>query len=117
MKPEPLHNDDTEAILERRRFLIRSTLAGLGVAAATTVSGCGESKPKAKGEPEPCLKVMAPNDKPEPKPCLSVTKPKPPDATAEPHIVRPEAEICLSIMPDPPDPKADSPEDKPVPKK
>ena len=95
---------DTEAILSRRAFLVRSALAGAGVAAA----GCGDKpqpgpkvclgppparrdagvKPKGRPRPgpdagpKPCLKVKPPDHKP--RPCLSAPRPclkvKPPRA-------------------------------------
>ena len=131
MKPEPQKNDDTEAILERRRFLIRSTLAGLGVAAATAVSGCDrpekclkvkppDPKPKPpKDEPEPkvCLKTVKPGPpEPEPKPCLSIEAPEPPkDKPDLKKLLTPEDRPgpCLSIVPE----EREHDEEKPRPKK
>jgi len=66
--------EDTEAILSRRRFLISSTLAGAGIGAA--LSGCRTEPP----EPKVCLTPLPPKQPPEPKACLSIKKietPKP----------------------------------------
>ncbi len=85
-------NDDTEAILARRRFLVQSTLAGLGVG-VVAVTGCAP-KPCLTLVPDACLKPPPPDPEvclkpapPDPKPCL---KPKPP-----------EPKPCLSESVDP----------------
>ncbi len=107
--PTPKHNDDTKAILARRRFLIQSTLAGLGVAATAAVTGCDEPKPclKVKPEPKACLKEVPPQKKEEdPQPCLEppkrkvepvpdiCLKPLPPEAKKE----EPAYEVCLTLI-------------------
>ena len=91
---EKRHDEDTEAILARRRFLIRSALAGAGLGAV--LAGC-ESKPEAV--PRPCLSVAVPpptsNTDAQPK---TSTEPKPGTAT--------KPEVCLKIAPPekPPEP-------------
>ena len=88
------HDEDTEAILDRRRFLIESTLAGAGLGAV--LAGCdNRSEPHAclSIEPQPCLEV----EPPESQPCLSIeigqptTQPKPPGP-----------EVCLKVEVKPP---------------
>jgi hypothetical protein len=119
MSEKPEHDQsaadrDTEAILARRRFLIQSTLAGLGIGAAAAVTGCGDepkaclevapepkAKPKPEPEPKPCLEV-----EPEPEPCLSIIEPEPepkPCLTVPPEE---EPKPCLDVAPD--DGKAES---------
>ena len=76
--PEKWSDEDTEAILSRRRFLIESTLAGAGIGALAT--GC---------RPQVCLEVTP---DPEPRVCLEVES----DPNAEPQV-------CLEVMaPEPP---------------
>jgi hypothetical protein len=70
----PRNDEDTEAILNRRRFLIESTLAGAGIGAV--LSGC---------EAQPCLKI-----KPEPRQCLDVPPDRPTSKPTEPQV-------CLSV--------------------
>jgi len=97
-------DEDTEAILSRRRFLISSTLAGAGLGGA--MSGCGpysrpcltlprKPPPPQPPGPKPCLKVPAPPEpeppKPEPKVCLKVPAP------AEPEPPKPEPKVCLKV--------------------
>ena len=121
-------DEDTEAILNRRRFLIASALAGAGLGA---VAGC---------DPEPCLKVGPPPrkagskpstrpaerkpktpDQPEPKPCLTPELPKPKTA-AQPKpkpgtaprpclsVIRPPGPRgCLKIAPKPKTPSPPKP--------
>ena len=81
----PRSDEDTEAILNRRRFLIESTMAGAGIGAV--LSGC-EAQPGPEAKPpesRPCLKI-----KPEPRQCLDVP-PDPP--TSKPT----EPQVCLSV--------------------
>ena len=83
----PTHDDDTQAILRRRRFLIQSALAGAGLGALLT--GCRPephaclsvvpAPPKPPTGPKICLKPVAPH------PCLKVAPPRP----------------CLKIAPKP----------------
>ncbi len=107
-EPEKLPDEDTQAILDRRRFLIESTLAGAGIGIAA--AGC---RPQAclsvEPEPGPCLSpppedaVPGPTDEPEV--CLEVVPPEPPPPTGEP-----EPDICLSVVeiePPPPEPGFD----------
>jgi len=106
----PRHDEDTQAILDRRRFLIESTLAGAGLGALA--AGCDTEKPRpclsiAK-EPQPCLSVIKEPPKkpdtatppqpclsppPEPRPCLEV--PAPPKKDAKAKVEWPKA--CLSV--------------------
>jgi hypothetical protein len=90
-KPRQHVDEDTEAILSRRRFLIQSTLAtaGLGVAA----SGC---KPEACLEPQVCLTPAPPPDV-QPQVCLDVVEPEPQVCLEE----EPEPQVCLSVEPEP----------------
>ena len=94
-------DQDTRAILDRRRFLIASAMAGAGLGAV--VAGCS-------CEPQVCLTVVEPRPKPgskpatgppEPKPCLSPLPPKPKTAGQPKPDTR--ARACLS--PPFPDPK------------
>jgi hypothetical protein len=85
-------DEDTQAILARRRFLIESALAGgLGALAA----GC------EKEEPSPCLKVGTPRV------CLKVPPPEPPKkpdtaTTPQPCLSPPvEPRPCLEVAPPP----------------
>ena len=98
-------DEDTQAILNRRRFLIASALAGAGLGAAAT--GCDRD-----AQPDICLKVaprprLTPKppakpgtaDRPEPKPATAVEprpclEPVPPDRGHKPGT-RPE--VCLSV--------------------
>ena len=74
------HNADSEAILRRRRFLVESAIAGLGVPAL--LAGCGEDEPRV---------------------CLSIVKPKPKTDTPAPPKVTTETppKVCLSVAPEP----------------
>jgi hypothetical protein len=118
-RDESAGDRDTEAILARRRFLIQSTLAGLGISAAAAMTGCGDEpkaclevapKPKPEPEPKPCLEVepepepcLSIEPEPEPKPCLTVPpeeEPKPCLDVAPPDKKpKPKPEICLRIAP------------------
>ncbi|MBC8874166.1 MAG: hypothetical protein H8E44_32405 [Planctomycetes bacterium] len=100
--------EDTEAILHRRRFLIQSTLASAGLGAV--VSGC---QPQAclSAAPDPCLSV-APEPEPqpcldvgppEPQPCLEVEPPRPQPCLSEPPAPEPRPEPCLKVV-EPPQP-------------
>ena len=101
---QPPQDEDTRAILHRRRFLIESALAGIG--AGAVLIGCDK---KPAGSPKPCLSVKAPpqtQPKPqvclevEPRPCLSVA----PSPATKP-ATRPEPQVCLSPpVPPPPTP-------------
>jgi len=79
-------DEDTEAILSRRRFLISSTLAGAGLGA--TLSGC-------RRQPQ------------EPKVCLTLDRPKPPYArpdqqappTEKPQPAQAKPQPCLEVPP------------------
>lgn len=108
-------DEDTQAILDRRRFLIQSTLATAGI-----VAGAGGCRPEpevcltpAPPEPQVCLSVAAPE------PCLDVSEPQeppmPPDGSggnqpepetcldvSVPQHPEPEPEVCLSLMEDAP---------------
>jgi hypothetical protein len=139
MSTEPDHTKkpvdaDTEAILARRRFLIQSTLAGLGIATAAAVTGCDDPRPcLTPPEPKPCLsedteklkpepdkpKVCLSEAPPDPKPCLSPPEPKPclsevfeePKPCLSPPAPPPEKkelkpQVCLSMEIAPPE-KAD----------
>ena len=84
-------DEDTEAILSRRRFLIASTLAGAGMGGA--LSGCRPQPP----EPKVCLKPSPP-DTPQtggkdsqPQPCLSVKLVEPPKPRSG------KANACLTV--------------------
>ncbi len=111
--------EDTEAILSRRDFLIKSGLATAGVAAV----GCGEkqtqkpqpclSQPARQPDAEtarPCLKVRAQQDAGAARPCLKI-KPPPPQP-----CLKPPAQPCLSPKP-PPRPKPRPCLSVPAPKK
>ncbi len=54
--------EDTEAILSRRRFLIQSALAGAGIAAAASDAQAQVCLSVAPPEPMPCLKVVPPGN-------------------------------------------------------
>ena len=103
---------DTEAILDRRRFLIESTLAGAGLGAV--LAGCDNSsgphaclsiepqrRPKPKPpESQPCLSVeigrpTTQRNPPGPGACLKVEVKPPRDV---PH--RPDPGPCLSPEPE-----------------
>ena len=91
-------DEDTEAILNRRRFLIQSTLASAGVGAV--MSGC-----KAEPEPGICLSVDPPEPEPEPEVCLDVAPPEPePEPQVSQDVEPPEPEpdpeptICLTVL-------------------
>ena len=73
-------DEDTEAILSRRRFLISSTLAGAGLGAA--LSGC---------RPEP----------PQPKVCLTTPRPEPPYARPDQRVPPPEKPPPVEPKPQP----------------
>jgi len=102
-KPEELPNEDTRAILDRRRFLIESTLASTGI--GVVASGC---QPLAclsvEPEPGPCLSPPPEEDLPgptdEPQVCLEVAPPEPP-----PPLGEPVPDICLSVEMEPPPPE------------
>ncbi|HUT34349.1 MAG TPA: hypothetical protein VNE39_12760 [Planctomycetota bacterium] len=70
------HDEDTRAILDRRRFLIKSTLVGAGLGAAA--AGCDLLGPRAcLAPPQPCLSVAPPPQpclSPPPRPCLSIRR-------------------------------------------
>lgn len=94
-------DDDTEAILRRRRFLIQSALVGAGMGAL--LAGC---EPEVCLTPQVCLKVAPPPStkegaKPatqaEPQVCLELPAPK----------TNKGAQVCLKLAP---------PERKPEPK-
>jgi len=67
--------EDTEAILGRRRFLIASALAGAGIGIA--LSGCPMTCLSYAPNPRPCLEVAPPEPEPEPQVCLEVEPPEP----------------------------------------
>ncbi len=99
------HDEDTQAILNRRRFLIESTLAGAGLGALA--AGCGKEEPQ---KPQICLSVAVPPEPPKkpgtatpPQPCLDVAPPpKPTTATApRPCLSMPAPQPCLKIAPKP----------------
>jgi len=107
------HDEDTEAILRRRRFLIESAIAGLS--AGALAAGCKEEpepkvclsirefpdEPPTKNEAKPqmCLKIAPPKDSPKARPCLDVAPVPAPclslPAKETPPKHRPQA--CLSI--------------------
>ena len=92
--------EDTEAILHRRRFLIQSTLASAGLGAV--VSGCQPQvclSVAPPPEPQPCLDV----EPPEPQPCLEVEPPRPQPCLSEPPAPEPRPEPCLKVV-EPPQP-------------
>ena len=92
-------DEDTEAILSRRRFLIFSTLAGAGIGQRCWAAGpshrsrrCASKSRRARHrrsrppEPNPCPEGQLPKP-PEPKPCLSVPpppRPQPPSPGPKP---------------------------------
>jgi hypothetical protein len=83
------NREDTEAILDRRKFLIQAALAGAG--AGAVLSGC---KPE---EPQPCLTPAPPKPPtnpppPAPGPCLEVAAP-----ATNPVPLPPKVQVCLSI--------------------
>lgn len=89
-------DEDAEAILSRRRFLIESAVAGAGLGALA--AGCAEEE-----RARPCLSVMVkelpkPGTATSPQPCLEVAPPQPC------LDVAPPPEACLSVAP-PPEPK------------
>ena len=94
---EKQEDEDTEAILSRRRFLIFSTLAGAGIGPA--MSGCQREPPK----PKVCLKV--PSREPEPPPPKDVLPPGPgpkvcvsvPREKRLPGVPPPKAKVCLTV--------------------
>ena len=89
----PRRDEDTEAILNRRRFLIESALAGAGLGAV--LSGCeDETAPRA------CLSVAPP-----PKTCL-----QPPPESRPCLKIKPEPRQCLDVIPDPPTRKPTEPQ-------
>jgi hypothetical protein len=86
--------EDREAILSRRKFLIESALASAGITLGVGVAGCGPSKKETA--PQVCLSV-APVE-PRPTECLKVAPPPPPDAGAPAsQPVRPT--VCLQPRP------------------
>lgn len=88
------HEHDTDAILRRRRFLIKSALTGAGLGALLT--GC---EPEAK----PCLSVIDPKHvkpKTDAQPCLTPKPPEPKPRTDD------RADVCLSLRPYKPPSKA-----------
>ncbi len=118
-QPEPINADsaqeDTDAILSRRRFLIQSGLAGAGIA----VGGCekGGKTDKASGAggmdkpPKPgiCLKVRAPQrDAAVSRPCLSVPERPPMEPGMKPAMAPDmKPRVCLKVrMPRKPDRRA-----------
>jgi len=81
-------DEDTEAILSRRRFLIFSTLAGAGIGSPCWAASpshpkrrCGSKSRRARHRrlcppaTEPCQEGQLPKP-PAPKPCLSVPPPR-----------------------------------------
>ena len=75
-------DEDTEAILSRRRFLIFSTLAGAGVGAA--LSGCRPEPP----QPKACFTSstwQGPGPPPELRSSQEVRPPKPPEPKPSPE--------------------------------
>ena len=86
-----LGDEDTEAILSRRRFLISSTLAGVGI--GTALSGCERFA-------RPCLQLAPPPQPPQP------PKPEPGPKAEPPQPPKPEPEPapCLKL-PAPPEPE------------
>lgn len=102
-EPEKQPNEDTQAILDRRRFLIESTLAGTGIGLAA--SGCRpqaclsvepDSGPRRSPPPEENLS----GTEDQPQVCLEVEPPDPPPSAGEPV-----PDICLSVQWDPPPPE------------
>ncbi|HUT34348.1 MAG TPA: hypothetical protein VNE39_12755 [Planctomycetota bacterium] len=102
-------DEDAQAILDRRRFLIESTLAGatLGALAAgcdTDPQACltppRPPKPKTAGEPPPPPK---PTTSATPQPCLEVAPPpKPKTGTApQPCLSMPAPKVCVRMAPKP----------------
>jgi len=89
----PRSEEDTEAIMNRRKFLIESTLVGAGLSAA--LAGC---KSESESEPKVCLSINVPVTT-QPKPCLEVDS-QPADDEVKP--IGPQ--VCLSIdtPPEPP---------------
>ncbi len=146
MQPEPIEPDsaqlepdsaqeDTEAILSRRRFLIKSGLASAGLAVAGCEKGGKTDQTNAPGpmskphKPGICLKVAGPKpDAAVSRPCLSVPD-MTPDKPMRPRVclkVRPpepmrdpggrKAMVCLS-QPKPPRKKRPTPPKPPKPRK
>jgi hypothetical protein len=77
--------EDTEAILNRRKFLIQAALTGAGMGAV--IAGC---KAEEEEKPKICLQVLAPTNPPatnlpssQPQECLKISNPQ----------------ICLKIAP------------------
>ena len=110
---------DTDAILNRRAFLIRSLVAGAAAGAGAIVAGCkprvcltplDPKKNPPNTPPQTCLDV-APGPEPqvclevEPQKCLSLERPDPGDAQTPQECLRiaPETEPketprpCLSV--------------------
>jgi len=81
----PRRMEDGEAILRRRRFLIESALAGVGLGLAAS------GRASVADAPQPCLEVAAP------RPCLS--PPPPPPPPPQPCLVPPLPQPCLVPMP------------------
>lgn len=86
MEPE----EDRQAILRRRRFLIQSALTGAGLGAL--LAGCEPDEPK------PCLSIRRPpKSTADPKPCLEVAPPEPATKTGTKLMTGTEPEVCLSV--------------------
>jgi hypothetical protein len=100
-KPDTKKSEDSEAILNRRKFLIQAALAG------AVLTGCKREAPQACLTPAPpaanpskagpCLDIVAPKPQvclqtnvpvqtnpPTPKVCLSIVAPKPPTPPTPP---------------------------------
>ena len=78
--------EDREAILSRRKFLIESALASAGITLG--VAGCGPSK---ETTPEVCLRVA-------PQKCLKMAPPRAPDG-GMPQVCLSRPRPCLSVAP------------------
>ncbi len=83
---ERRRDEDAEAILNRRRFLIGSALAGAGIGAAAV--GCDHWR--HHGPPPPPKACLTP---PPPKVCLTIVPPK--------KCVVPPPKVCLTPPPPP----------------
>jgi len=90
-------DEDSKAILERRRFLIQSALAGLG--AGALAASCDQ-------QPKCCLSVreLPPKTQTGAQPCLELMPPKASTQTpaAKPGTKTPpkEPRVCLSVRED-----------------
>jgi hypothetical protein len=90
-KKDSLHRvEDTEVILNRRKFLVQAALTGAGL--GTVLAGC------KKPEPQVCLEFVEPTNSPPPRICLAPVPPTNP----------PPPRVCLSVAA-PPKPKENSP--------